>query len=321
MAGSPDAVGLSDRTLDPAELGALGQRLGELIASLEESPDPSVREQVAELLQAVDRLHRDALTRLSGLLAHHELLDHACADPIIGAVLDLYDLLPLDPAEAVSRALDAVRPYIQSHGGDVDVLAIEDGVVRVRLRGACHGCAGSTVTLRRGVEAALRDGFPGFAGMEVDESAPAAPPPRPAGVAMSTPGSAFVPLTRLSDLRPSVPEAPVWTDLGVAAGLSDETLVAPGDATVLLCNTGGEIYAYRNGCGQSPMPLHTGRLESGAIVCSWHRNCSYGASDGVGHGAAEGNQLIVYPVAVGEGLVRVALNKPRTAPLLEPAPA
>ncbi|GAC1341739.1 MAG: NifU family protein [Candidatus Dormibacteria bacterium] len=319
MAGSPEAVSPPEGKLDAAQLGMLGERVGELISLLEDNPDPGVRDQVAELLHGSDRLHRDALTRLAGLLAHHEMLEHACDDPIVAAVLDLYDLSPLDPAEAVARALEAVRPYIQSHGGDVDVLAVQDGVVRLRLRGACHGCSGSTVTLKRGVEAALRDGFPGFVAMEVDDSAPAAPPPRPAGVAMSAPGSTFIPLTKLSDLRPSVPEAPVWTEIGVADEVGEKSLAAPGDAQVLLCKFDGEIYAYRNGCGESPMPLHTGRLDGDGIVCSWHRGCSYGAVDGVGRGSAEGQQLVVYPVAVTAGAVRVALNKPRTAPLLEPA--
>ncbi|MFN2451772.1 MAG: hypothetical protein ABR541_05415, partial [Candidatus Dormibacteria bacterium] len=77
----------------------------------------------------------------------------------------------------------------------------------------------------------------------------------------------------------------------------------------------------RNGCGVSPMPLHTGRLEGDAIVCSWHRNCSYGAVDGVGRGSADGLHLVAYPVALNDNVVLVALNKPRTAPLLEPATA
>ncbi|MFN2463975.1 MAG: NifU family protein, partial [Candidatus Dormibacteria bacterium] len=287
----PDELSPAAKLLDPAQLSVLGERVGDLIAALEGHADPEVRDHVAELLQDVDRLHRDALSRIAGLLAHHELLEHACDDPIVAAVLDLYDLIPIDPAESVARALEAVRPYIQSHGGDVDVLAVQQGVVRLRLRGACHGCAGSTVTLKRGVEAALRDGFPGFVGMEVDDSAPAPPPPRPAGVAMSAPGAAFVPLTRLTELRPAAPEAPVWTELGHGEDVGEEALAAPGSGQVLLCRAGGELYAYRNGCGVSPMPLHTGRLEGDAIVCSWHRNCSYGAVDGVGRGSADGLHL------------------------------
>ena len=319
MAESRAPAEAPQAALETAQLGLLGERIGELIAALEDNPSPEVRDQVAELLQGVDRLHRAALHRLTGLLIHHELLEHACDDPIIAAVLDIYDLLPLDPSEAVARALTAVTPYLQSHGGDVDVLSVRDGVVRLRLRGACHGCSGSAVTLKRGVETALREGFPGFVAMEVEDSAPAAPPVRPAGVAMSAPGSSLVPLTKLSELRVPLPEAPIWTELGADGELADESLAAPGDASVLLCRTAGELYAYRNGCGESPMPLHTGRLEGGRIVCSWHRECSYGAADGRGYGSAAGQQLVMYPVAVEGGGVRVALNKPRSAPLLEPA--
>jgi Fe-S cluster biogenesis protein NfuA len=71
-----------------------------------------------------------------------------------------------------------VRPYLHSHGDDVTVLDARGGVVRVRLSGACSVCTASTITLRRGVEEALRARFPGFAAMEVDEQpAPSHPPP------------------------------------------------------------------------------------------------------------------------------------------------
>jgi nitrite reductase/ring-hydroxylating ferredoxin subunit len=69
--------------------------VGTLIEALtEKNADAAVRDQAAELLEAFDLLHRQALTRLAGLLSHHELLEHACEDPVIGTVLDLYELKP-----------------------------------------------------------------------------------------------------------------------------------------------------------------------------------------------------------------------------------
>jgi len=58
--------------------------------------------------------------------------------------------------DRVSKALDRVRPYLQSDGGDIDLLDVtEDMTVKVRLKGACHGCPYSMQTLKAGVEQAI----------------------------------------------------------------------------------------------------------------------------------------------------------------------
>jgi Fe-S cluster biogenesis protein NfuA len=63
--------------------------------------------------------------------------------------------------EAVRRALEnKVRPAIQLDGGDVELLGVENGVVTVRMFGACDGCPLSPVTLRAGIERILRDEIP-----------------------------------------------------------------------------------------------------------------------------------------------------------------
>lgn len=58
--------------------------------------------------------------------------------------------------ERVKSALERVRPYLQSDGGDISLVEITpDNVVKVRLSGACHGCPYSMMTLKAGVEQAL----------------------------------------------------------------------------------------------------------------------------------------------------------------------
>ncbi|GAC1362213.1 MAG: NifU family protein [Actinomycetota bacterium] len=58
--------------------------------------------------------------------------------------------------DAVRRALEKIRPAIQLDGGDIELVGIADGVVTIRLIGACDGCPMSPVTLRAGVERILR---------------------------------------------------------------------------------------------------------------------------------------------------------------------
>lgn len=206
---------------------------GEIIDALVEHPSPEVRALATALLQGVDELHRPALARMAALLDHHGLLEQAAADPAVAGVLDLYDLVRRTPEQQVEHALETVRPYIQSHGGQLEVLKVEGGVVAVRLAGACSGCSGSAMTLRRGVETALREGFPGFERMDVEE--PMAAEPRPT----------FIPLGEVKRIAPAV--RPVFEDAAAVAEVAGMKVVEVGGKEVLLHNLDGEIFAFRRG--------------------------------------------------------------------------
>lgn len=62
--------------------------------------------------------------------------------------------------EKVQEALDKIRPMLQADGGDVELVDIEDGVVKVRLQGACAGCPMSQMTLKNGIEKILKKEIP-----------------------------------------------------------------------------------------------------------------------------------------------------------------
>jgi len=63
-------------------------------------------------------------------------------------------------ADKIKEALDLIRPRLQADGGDVEFVSAEDGVVKVRLTGACGGCPMATMTLKSGIERFLRDRVP-----------------------------------------------------------------------------------------------------------------------------------------------------------------
>ena len=90
-----------------------------------------------------------------------------------------HDLYPVPLEDRVREALDSVRPYLESHDGDIELLGIADRVAQLRLKGSCDGCGASFATLEAAVETALRDAAPDLDGMDV-EGAVAAPPERPA---------------------------------------------------------------------------------------------------------------------------------------------
>ena len=62
--------------------------------------------------------------------------------------------------EKIEKALDLIRPYLKADGGDVEVIEVTDGTVKVRLTGACGGCPMSTMTLKNAVERAIKQEVP-----------------------------------------------------------------------------------------------------------------------------------------------------------------
>ncbi|MGD8395176.1 MAG: NifU family protein [Candidatus Eiseniibacteriota bacterium] len=66
----------------------------------------------------------------------------------------------------VENVLEQVRPMLAADGGGVDLVDIEDGVVKLRLRGACSGCPGARITLHMGIERLLKEKVPGVVRVE-----------------------------------------------------------------------------------------------------------------------------------------------------------
>lgn len=159
-----------------AALGPLLDRLEELLEDVE-GLDEGLRNRVFELLDGVDAVHRLAVTRLADALAD-DLGSVRRSDPAVDWLFEAYGV-GVDDVDAASAALEQIRPYLHEHGGEVDVLAVQHGVVQVRLVGACSGCTSAAETLRHGVEEALRENLPGFVAMDVlaDDGAAVHPPP------------------------------------------------------------------------------------------------------------------------------------------------
>lgn len=69
--------------------------------------------------------------------------------------------------ERVQAVINEIRPNLQADGGDIDLIDVTaDGIVKVKLRGACHGCPGAAMTLKMGVERLLKQRIPEVKGIE-----------------------------------------------------------------------------------------------------------------------------------------------------------
>ncbi|MFS0787651.1 NifU family protein [Shouchella sp. 1P09AA] len=71
-----------------------------------------------------------------------------------------------DMMEQVQEVLDKLRPFLLRDGGDVELVDVEEGIVKVRLLGACGSCPSSTITLKAGIERALLEEVPGVVEIE-----------------------------------------------------------------------------------------------------------------------------------------------------------
>lgn len=167
---------------------ALLSRLEELMSEIE-GLDEVRKDLLFELLDGIDTIHRLPLARLGEYLGANEIERLRNAEPALAWLFDAYGLGVDEQAQA-EEALKPILPYIHSHGGRIEVLAAKGGIVRARMSGACAGCTASAVTLKEGVEQALREGFPGYVGLEVEEEdAPEHPPPGPTLLQIGKKGS------------------------------------------------------------------------------------------------------------------------------------
>lgn len=161
----------------------------EMLALVEELPE-GPRETALDTVQVLVELYGEALARLlhgsgrirggnghaaaagssgDGAGPGGDLLALAREDELLSHLMVLHGLHPADAAARVEEALEEVRPLLASHGGNVALAGVEDGVARVRLEGSCGGCQSSAATVRQTVEQAILARAPEIERVETEE--------------------------------------------------------------------------------------------------------------------------------------------------------
>lgn len=151
--------------LQPEELVADVERL---LGEVEQLPDPLARQTATALIQALVELYGAGLERIVGQVDAYDdgrIARGLAADELVAHLLLLHGLHPVPLERRVRDALDQVRPYLDSHGGDVELLGIDGASVRLRLRGSCSGCPSSTITLKLAIENAIHKLAPEIEGV------------------------------------------------------------------------------------------------------------------------------------------------------------
>nr|WP_068272945.1 NifU family protein [Aldersonia kunmingensis] len=210
-----------------------GDRI-ETLLEASSSGGPIARERAEDLVREVSDLYGAGLQHILGLV-DDQTVERLVRDDLVASLLLVHNLHPHDVYTRVQTALESVRPYLGSHGGDVTLLGVDDGVVRLEFGGSCTTCPSSSVTLEFAVEDAVRAAAPEVDSIEVvaaeqQSSAAVIPADSLFTRVHSHPGS-WVAVPEVAELGP-----------GEIGGF------AVGELVILACRVGDTLYAYRDWC-------------------------------------------------------------------------
>ena len=250
-----------------AESGAELTRRAEELARLEalaQAWEPAQQALLAALKRGIEELNAEAFKRLiralKGDAAAAATLREAVRDPLVYQVL-LFHGIVKEPLEIrVARALDEVRPSLQGHGGDVELVALKfPDTVEVRLVGSCQSCPSSGETLSEGVDKAIKAHCPEIT--TVSRVSRGATEQRADGAQVVH----FVsPFARQQDAG--------WADVCALNELHDGAMVSRSveGRDVLLYRSGDAVSCLDNACAHMGMPLDGGQVEGGTLRCPYH---------------------------------------------------
>src|SRR3984885_6312555 len=241
-----------DTASPPATEGVeqLVERVQDLQAHLEAAGEFAPRELGEELVSAVVQMYGAGLERILAALFEagpegERIAASLSDDPLVATLLLIHDLHPVALEQRVQQALDSVRPYMESHGGNVELLSLERGIARIHLQGSCSDCSASSGTLELAIKQALEEAAPDLEGLEVEGVSPQA-----------------LPVVTLGPTRS-------WFENDSVAWLGDGSLAAVNvaGADLVVANVDGSLLAYRDRCASCDAPLHDGLLLAGALSC------------------------------------------------------
>lgn len=269
----------------------IAERVDKALAKVEALEDENAKMHALGLKTAIEDFHKLAVTRIVQKLKTDErgkeLLFDLVDEPSVYALFQLHGIVKQDINVRITQVLDAIRPYMQSHGGDVEYVRFEDATVFVRLIGSCNGCSQSAVTLREGVEESLINNIAEVKRVEVLPNEPA---------------PALVQIESLSASRSNG-----WIEtLEVTSVPSGKMKCFQTENTnILIINIDNRFSAYRNECPHQGMPLDGGMLEAeeNMLTCPWH-GFKFVATTGECMTAPQA-QLESFPLRIENGMILV----------------
>ncbi len=215
------------------------------------------------LQRAIDALHKEALSRMIRALKANPVaaaaLREVASDEVVYAVLRHHEILRASLHERVEAALESVRPMLDSHGGNVELASIQaPDVVSVRLLGSCDGCSAAGLTLRAGVEKAIKEQCPEILHVKL------------AGGGLGSKGSNSA--GSVHSVSPFATAEQGWAVAALLQDVPDGGLLALEllGHSLLLSRAGEHVSCFENACAHLGMPLDDGEVKDGVLTCSHH---------------------------------------------------
>jgi nitrite reductase/ring-hydroxylating ferredoxin subunit/Fe-S cluster biogenesis protein NfuA len=242
-------------TTQTTEFAELAKAADDALAAVAELDDDARKSAVA-LRDAVEAITKDGLVKLVRALRAdergRELLADALTIPEVYALFRTHDIIKPTLAHRVAEALELVKPYLQSHGGSIELAGVEGDTALVRLQGSCTGCSMSAQTLRQGVEEAVKSRVPEIKRVQqVTETA--------------VPG-----LIVLEPMITATSAGEGWIEGPAVADIPHGRPSAAAGGAVLIVREAERIFAYRNECPHMGMPLDGGSLDGTVLTCPSH---------------------------------------------------
>lgn len=144
-----------------------------LLGEIDRDAEPNLRSAVQQLLRLVMDLHGGGLERMLELIRQTGdggagLIEKLAGDELVESLLVLHGLHPLSLDVRIDRALDKARERLRPHRGEVELIDIQDGAVRLRLRANGHGCGSTAEALKEIVENAVYRMAPDIASLAIE---------------------------------------------------------------------------------------------------------------------------------------------------------
>lgn len=169
-----ECVSTNEDAPSAADPRRMARRLEELLAQIAAEANPASRALFKDCLQSLLAFYGEGLARIIEHLqrddAGHVFLDALANDSTVRELLLIHGLHPVPLETRLMGALEKVRPYLQSHGGNIEFLGLEGDVARIRLQGTCKSCPSSAVTLELAVRRAVEEACPDLLALELAET-------------------------------------------------------------------------------------------------------------------------------------------------------
>lgn len=273
------------------------------LEEIETLSDPAAREPATAVVRALLELYGAGLERIVEEIAATDdgtLATALADDELISHLLLLHGLHPVPLQIRIGRALEEVRPYLESHGGDIELLSVQEPEVRLRLQGSCSGCPSSSMTLKLAVENAIRKAAPEISSVVAEDA-------EPAGA-----GASLLQIEVMPGAAPTATTDGGWT---MAGGLPDlregaSLIKTVGGQTVMFLSVAGRLLGYRPRCPGCDGPLGDGPVLGTDLLCPECGN-RYDVLRAGRCLDSPSLQLEPVPLLQGEdGLVKIALGAP-----------